>query len=234
MRGHTLPVLGTVVGAVDAGDVHAVLDHALHHGSVCGCLRGQGDHDPARVLLGLRAEQVRGVPGQQVRAVGDLERRRLRVGVGGNEPGQGADEGVEAGHDVVLGPAQGREALSGEVGLELADVVAAQLGVVDQIRCTVTVALLDRSDAGRPGALRVLQGPAQAAHGREERSEFFYVIGKHGRSYVFAGLRPQGTWGRLLGLWPPGLAPGRRQRPRLRRCSGMATSTMPRATTVRV
>jgi len=72
VAGHRDPRVGVVVGAVDAGHVHARHDQIFHQ-RIVGCRAGRKrDHDPHIPALGRRPERLFGVHAQQLVAAEEL------------------------------------------------------------------------------------------------------------------------------------------------------------------
>ncbi len=169
--GHGFPGGGVVVGAVDAGHIHAGLDQAAHHGEVgCG-LAGQGDHDAHAAVVRHRAQQGQTVAAQQRRAR-DAAHRLFGRAVLPRLPGQAVQDAqhlVHIGQHMRFGPAQRGHAQPGQPGLQLAQIGGAQGQKVHQV--AGAVALVGRHARDRVGvALFALQeGGAQCPEPIDQR-----------------------------------------------------------------
>ncbi len=154
---HALPHVRAVVGAVDAGQLHAGVDEPTDQVEVVPGLGGQGDHDAGVRLVGGVAEEVGGVVLEDVvrqgEGVADLDVGVLqRLAVVGGEHVAGR---LEAGQDGGLGRRQAGGADGRQAALHRADVVLAQLRVVDEVDRAVPVVLGDAGNGlRRPRLLR--------------------------------------------------------------------------------
>jgi len=133
--GHCRPGRGVVVGAVDAGDVHARCDQRLDQRLVAGRLAGQRDHDAHPPRSRRRTEQRLGMAGEQGLAAVDaaglvlLVRRPFAAG----QPVQDAQHLVEIGHHMSLGPTQRRHADPAQTLLQRSQVKAPQGELVSEV-----------------------------------------------------------------------------------------------------
>ncbi len=160
---HRFPRDGTVVGAVDACDVGAGVDHRLDEVEIGRGFGGEGHHDPRRPIFGLRTEQVLGVAVEEVGAEDHVVLADTWPLLAGH-PVERAREGEQRRHDAGFEPTQRGEAQVGEFGLQLADVVAAKPDVVDEVGGTDAVFRADCVDGGRVCLLCCLRPLDECLH----------------------------------------------------------------------
>ncbi len=133
---HRRPGRGIVVGGVDAGDLHAVVDEVGDERRVRRRLRGQRDHDARRAAAPRRTQRGEGVLGEQCPSGVEVDRRRLPGPgdvVAAGEAAQHVEDSVERGEDMRLHPPQRRETEPGQRVLQVAHVVATHRQVVDEV-----------------------------------------------------------------------------------------------------
>ena len=89
------------MGAVDASNVHPVLDHGVDQIGSFGGVGRKGHHDASEATRRLRAEQVGGIRREYEVALGHAHRIALihHVAASG-EPLERSEHGIDSGHDM--------------------------------------------------------------------------------------------------------------------------------------
>ncbi len=114
---HVPPCLGSVVGAVDAGQVHPPLHHAADQGRVRCRLARQRDHDARGAVFRSGPQEVDCIPGEQLAAVRETGGRRGVLAIRGDQPGEGPDQRFDAGQHMGFRASERGQAVLREPGL---------------------------------------------------------------------------------------------------------------------
>ena len=169
---HHGPAVGVVAAAVDAREVHAGGEQAPGQRAV-GLAR-QGHHDPNRPPGPRGAEQGAGALVREGERLPELNRggglRRLAAGSGGED----AEDRLHGSQRARLGAAEGRQTVRRERRLDLAQVVAAQRHVLEEVLGARPVGGRDLREARVIG--RAEQLAPQGGHGRGEVGECAHAL----------------------------------------------------------